>query len=69
MAQPNPTCCKGAENVPQQANTTTIRSSLCACFETAPNIFQFIPEILKQFPQLCKIEVLIPLDPTMDCNT
>ena len=66
---PSPTCCKGAENVSQQANTTTIRRSLCECFEKAAKAFQIIPERLKQLPQLCKIQVPVPLDPTVDCNT
>ncbi|KAM4080111.1 hypothetical protein ACJW30_09G166100 [Castanea mollissima] len=67
--RPIPTCCKGAENVSQQANTTTIRRSLCKCLENAANAFHLIPERLKQLPQLCEINVPVPLDPTVDCNT
>ncbi|KAK4594279.1 hypothetical protein RGQ29_018102 [Quercus rubra] len=66
---PSPICCKGVQNVSQQANTTTIRRSLCECFETAAKAFQIIPERLKQLPQLCKVKVPVPLDPTVDCNT
>ncbi|XP_030927964.1 non-specific lipid-transfer protein A-like [Quercus lobata] len=68
-SKPSRTCCKGAENISQQANTTTIRRSLCECFENAAKAFQLIPERLKQLPQLCKIQVPVPLDPTVDCNT
>ena len=66
---PSPICCEGVQNVSQQANTTTIRRSLCECFENAAKAFQIIPERLKQLPQLCKVEVPVPLDPTLDCNT
>ena len=66
---PSPICCKGVQNVSQQANTTTIHKSLCECFEIAAKAFQIIPERLKQLPQLCKVEVPVPLDPTVDCNT
>ena len=66
---PSPICCEGVQNVSQQANTTTIHMSLCECFETATKAFQIIPERLIQLPQLCKVEVPVPLDPTVDCNT
>ena len=66
---PSPICCKGVQNVLQQANTTTIRRSLCECFKNAAKAFEIIPERLKQLPQLCKVEVPVPLDPNVDCTT
>ncbi|KAK7856235.1 non-specific lipid-transfer protein ap10 [Quercus suber] len=66
---PGPTCCKGAATVSQQANTTTIRRSLCECFETAANASHIKTERLKQLPHFCKIKVPVPLDPTVKCNT
>nr|XP_023906000.1 non-specific lipid-transfer protein A-like [Quercus suber] len=69
VPSPSPIRCKGVQNVSQQANTTTIRRSLSECLETAAKAFQIIPERLKQLSQLCKVQVPVPLDPTVDCNT
>ncbi|GMY36754.1 hypothetical protein FCV25MIE_31996 [Fagus crenata] len=66
---PNPDRCQSAQDVLKQADTTEKRR----VFVIVSNILQKHLIIglteLKQFPQLCKIDAWVPIDPDMDCKS
>lgn len=66
--KPTTSCCTGVGNVFQQANTTQIRRDLCECFKKAAAALRIMPDRAKQIPDLCKIEIKIPIDPKVDCS-
>lgn len=66
---PSPTCCSGANNLYQKANTTQIRRNICKCFKAASTKFGVNPDRAKQLPGLCSIPLSFPFDPKADCNT
>ncbi|WCJ37329.1 hypothetical protein M5689_018477 [Euphorbia peplus] len=65
---PSPACCLGAEKVKEEANTTQIRRDLCSCFKQAAASFGLIAGKAKQIPDLCHVQVPIPIDPNIDCS-
>ena len=65
---PNPDCCQSAQDVLKQADTTEKRRVLCDCFKHIAKAFDYKSERAKQFPQLCKIDSRVPIDPDVDCN-
>ena len=68
-ATPSFTCCEGAQNILNQATTTATRRALCDCFKNAAKAFGINPDRAIQLPQLCKINVPVPLDPNVDCQS
>ena len=68
-ATPSFTCCEGAQNILNQATTTATRRALCECFKNAAKAFGINPDRSKKLPQLCKINVPVPLDPNVDCQS
>ncbi|WCJ20443.1 hypothetical protein M5689_002672 [Euphorbia peplus] len=65
---PSPECCLGAEKVKEVATTTQIRRDLCSCFKQAVVSFGIIPDKTKQIPDLCHVQVPVPIDPNVDCS-
>lgn len=68
LGTPAVPCCTGIKNLVSLATTTEIRRNLCECFKRAVARFQINPDRLKQLPQFCKVSLLVPLDPKMDCS-
>ncbi|XP_059440681.1 non-specific lipid-transfer protein A-like [Corylus avellana] len=67
-ASPTAACCLGAQNVLNQATTPESRKVLCECFKKAGKDMGVKPEKAKQIPDLCKIDVPVPIDPDVDCS-
>lgn len=67
-ATPTAACCLGAQNVLKQATTIVVRKTLCECFKKAGTEMGVKPERAKQIPNLCKIDVPVPIDPNVDCS-
>jgi hypothetical protein len=65
---PTAACCVGAQNVLKQAATSEVRKALCECFKKAGKEMGVKPERAKQIPDLCKIDVPVPIDPNVDCS-
>jgi len=68
-ATPSSECCAGANNLFQMAKTTELRRYLCQCLKIVSSSLPFVSERSKQFPQLCHINVSVPIDPKIDCNS
>ncbi|XP_065876488.1 non-specific lipid-transfer protein-like [Euphorbia lathyris] len=67
-AMPSAACCLGAEKVKEEATTTQIRRDLCSCFKQAAASFGIIADKAKQIPDLCHVQVPVPIDPNIDCT-
>ncbi|CAL0306353.1 unnamed protein product [Lupinus luteus] len=67
--KPSDACCSAANTIVQRATSTQNRRDLCQCFKQAAAGIGLNPEKLKQLPQLCKISLSFPIDPSVDCNT
>ncbi|XP_059440656.1 non-specific lipid-transfer protein-like [Corylus avellana] len=67
-ASPTAACCLGAQNVVKQATTPEARKALCECFKKSGKDMGVKPEKVKQIPDLCKIDVPVPIDPDVDCS-
>jgi hypothetical protein len=65
---PSSTCCMGAEDVFEQANTTKTRRVLCECFKQAATEIGVLPERAQLLPQFCKIHVSVPIDANVNCS-
>ncbi|KAF5728887.1 non-specific lipid-transfer protein-like [Tripterygium wilfordii] len=50
------------------AATKKMRQQLCTCFKNASKSFGVLPEKAKQVPQLCNVNVPVPIDPNIDCS-
>ncbi|KAL5077704.1 hypothetical protein RYX36_016695 [Vicia faba] len=66
---PPSNCCAGLTNLNEKANTTQIRKDVCNCLKPAASRFGVKPDRSKQLPQLCNINLSVPFDPSVDCNT
>lgn len=71
LGQPTPStsCCEGAQNLNQKADTTQVRRDVCECLKGASMKFGVNSDRTKQLPQLCNISLSFTLDPNIDCNT
>ncbi|XP_004513713.2 non-specific lipid-transfer protein A-like [Cicer arietinum] len=71
LGQPTPTtsCCEGAQNLNQKADTTPVRCDVCECLKGAAIKFGVNSDKTKQLPQLCNISLSFSFDPSIDCNT
>ncbi|KAJ8774355.1 hypothetical protein K2173_011604 [Erythroxylum novogranatense] len=65
---PAPTCCIAVKSLNDQASTTPIRRDLCYCFQNAAKSFHVNPEKAKSLPDLCHVQVPVPIDPNVDCS-
>ncbi|XP_004513426.3 non-specific lipid-transfer protein A-like [Cicer arietinum] len=66
---PSTTCCEGAHNLFQKADTTQVRRDICQCLKGASIKFGVNSDKAKQLPQLCNIGLSFSFDPSIDCNT
>ncbi|KDP45156.1 hypothetical protein JCGZ_15021 [Jatropha curcas] len=66
---PDASCCQAVASINQQANTKEIRQQLCQCFKQSGSSFGVQPEKAKQIPDLCHVQVPVPIDPNVDCST
>ncbi|XP_027345456.1 non-specific lipid-transfer protein 1-like [Abrus precatorius] len=62
-------CCEGANTVFLRASTTQNRRDVCNCLKIAASKNGVKPDRAKQLPQLCKIDLPVPVVPSIDCNT
>ncbi|EEF37792.1 Nonspecific lipid-transfer protein precursor, putative [Ricinus communis] len=68
QASPVAPCCLAVQNVNQEASTKEIRRELCDCFKKAGPALGVKPDKAKQLPDLCHVQVPVPIDPTIDCS-
>ncbi|XP_027340851.1 non-specific lipid-transfer protein 1-like [Abrus precatorius] len=68
-AEISPQCCEGANTVYKRASTTQNRRELCSCLKNAASKYGVKPDKAKQLPKLCKIDLPVPVDPSIDCNS
>ncbi|KAL3742221.1 hypothetical protein ACJRO7_017669 [Eucalyptus globulus] len=70
-SEPSPTtlCCQVEQFVQTLANTTQIRRDLCECFKNIGLGLGVDPARAKLIPMYYHIELLVPIDPYVDCNT
>ncbi|KAM7525264.1 hypothetical protein LguiA_015166 [Lonicera macranthoides] len=62
-------CCEAAASLNQQATTKDDRKALCQCFEKAGPGLGVKDDRAKQLPQLCNINVPVPIDLSVNCDT
>ncbi|KAJ8758920.1 hypothetical protein K2173_002699 [Erythroxylum novogranatense] len=67
--QPTAACCIAVKSVNDQASTREVRRDLCKCFQSAAKSFPVDPDKAKAIPDLCHVQVPVPIDPTIDCNS
>ena len=65
---PSPQCCSNVKLLNDEANTTLIRQQLCTCFKSAAIAYHVDPPVVKVLPDLCHVNVPVPIDPTIDCS-
>lgn len=68
-SNPSAPCCLGARNLNNMASTTEIRRQVCGCLKEAVISFGIDISRAKAIPEVCKIPVPVPIDPSVDCNT
>ncbi|KAB1221799.1 Non-specific lipid-transfer protein AP10 [Morella rubra] len=66
---PTSDCCQGAASVMKQATTTDTRKSLCVCFKDAGKNMKVNADRAKSLPKLCNLNVPVPIDPNVNCDT
>ncbi|XVF71506.1 hypothetical protein PTKIN_Ptkin12aG0043300 [Pterospermum kingtungense] len=62
-------CCEGVANVNAAASSTSARRDLCKCFKQTVPVVGVKPDRAKQLPQLCAVNVPVPIDPSVDCDS
>lgn len=65
---PSAYCCIGVQAVAKKAMTSEALKTLCVCFKNAANRLGVKDDRAEQLPNLCKINVPIPIKPDVDCN-
>ncbi|CAN1234794.1 Non-specific lipid-transfer protein 1 [Linum perenne] len=65
---PSPQCCSNVKQLNDQANTALIRQQLCTCIKSAALSYHVDPPVVKNLPNLCHVNVPVPLDPNTDCS-
>ncbi|KAI6670024.1 hypothetical protein NL676_004909 [Syzygium grande] len=66
---PSAECCSGAQTLASMVTTTEDRRTLCHCYQNIPPGIEIKPERVQEVPQYCKVNVTIPTDPKVDCNS
>ncbi|CAL1403442.1 unnamed protein product [Linum trigynum] len=69
VASPPAQCCSNVKLLNDEANTAAIRQQLCKCFKPAAITYKVDPAVAKALPGLCRVNVPVPIDPKIDCNT
>ncbi|WCJ37332.1 hypothetical protein M5689_018480 [Euphorbia peplus] len=65
---PSPICCMSVLKINEQATTTQVRKDLCVCFEEVAPKVGVKTDKAKDLPNLCHVQVPVPIDPTIDCS-
>lgn len=55
-------CCQNVAKINDAASTTEIRRNLCKCFKKIAPAIGVKPDRAKQLPQLCAVDVPVPID-------
>ncbi|XVF71503.1 hypothetical protein PTKIN_Ptkin12aG0043000 [Pterospermum kingtungense] len=61
-------CCENLAKVNAAASTTSARRDLCKCFKQTAPAAGVKPDRAKQLPQLCAVNIPVPIDPSIDCD-
>ncbi|CAL1402033.1 unnamed protein product [Linum trigynum] len=69
VPSPSTQCCSNVKLLNDEANTAAIRQQLCKCFKPAAITYRVDPPVAKALPSLCRVNVPVPIDPNIDCNT
>ncbi|KAL0315117.1 UNVERIFIED_CONTAM: Non-specific lipid-transfer protein 11 [Sesamum calycinum] len=64
----NPSCCVGAQSLAAAAVSPTDRKSVCQCLKQVATLARVDEDYAKQLPQLCNIDVPIPLQLNINCD-
>ncbi|KAJ7967757.1 Non-specific lipid-transfer protein [Quillaja saponaria] len=67
--QPTVSCSTGAQDLFKKATTPETRRALCDCLKNAAAQLLIKQERAKLLPQLCKINLPVPIDPNINCST
>ncbi|XP_059639750.1 non-specific lipid-transfer protein 1-like [Cornus florida] len=68
-AVPSTDCCEAAQGLDKIAEASIPeRRALCECFKQTARSFPVNRDRVKQLPQLCKINISIAIDPSVDCK-
>ncbi|KAG9455108.1 hypothetical protein H6P81_008012 [Aristolochia fimbriata] len=67
-ARPSPQCCQSALALQKKTPTRAGLRDLCLCFKQTGPSFGVQPEKAKLLPQLCKLNLNMPISPDIDCN-
>ncbi|CAN0892615.1 Non-specific lipid-transfer protein 5 [Linum grandiflorum] len=65
---PSPQCCSNVKTLNDEANTTPIRQQICTCIKSAAVAYHVDPTVAKGLPDLCHVNVPVPIDPNVDCS-
>ncbi|CAN1152118.1 Non-specific lipid-transfer protein 4 [Linum perenne] len=65
---PSPQCCSNAKHLNDQANTALIRQQLCTCIKSASLAYHVDPSVANDLPNLCHVNVPVPIDANVDCS-
>uniref|UniRef100_A0A2P2Q8C7 Lipid transfer protein n=1 Tax=Rhizophora mucronata TaxID=61149 RepID=A0A2P2Q8C7_RHIMU len=66
---PSSYCCAAVESLNDLAvGDPTTCKYLCSCFKQAVTSLKVDVARAHQLPKLCKADVAVPIDPTIDCN-
>ncbi|GLT44973.1 hypothetical protein SLA2020_188420 [Shorea laevis] len=66
---PSAPCCEGVSKLNSEASTTEERRELCRCLKDAAHGIGVIPERAKELPQKCGVNISVPIDPNINCDT
>ncbi|GKV14931.1 hypothetical protein SLEP1_g25732 [Rubroshorea leprosula] len=66
---PSVLCCVVLSNLNHEASTNQDRRDLCHCLKDAAPGFGVIPERAKELPQKCGVQIRVPIDSDIDCDT
>ncbi|KAF8009678.1 hypothetical protein BT93_J0617 [Corymbia citriodora subsp. variegata] len=66
---PSEACCLGVQTLGGKMTTMEVRIALCKCCKNIPLAIGLKPERVQELPKYCKVNVNIPIDAKVDCNT
>ncbi|XP_057811270.1 non-specific lipid-transfer protein 1-like [Salvia miltiorrhiza] len=61
-------CCEAASMLDGMVHSKSDIKVLCSCFKQAATALHVIVDRAKSIPQICHIQVPVPIDPHVDCN-
>ncbi|GLT44967.1 hypothetical protein SLA2020_188380 [Shorea laevis] len=66
---PSAPCCEGVSKLNAEASTTEEHRELCRCLKDAAHDIGVMLERAKELPQKCGVNISMPIDPNIDCDT